>query len=64
MESSGSHLMGKKCARTLSDLENMCWVCESPFDESKPVRPYKKEEEKEEIEIEEKTPKVKPQDFK
>jgi len=36
----------ENCARTLSDLENMCWVCEIPFDESKPVRPYKREEEK------------------
>jgi len=62
MESSGSHLMGKKCARTLSDLENMCWVCESPFDESKPVIPYKKEEEK--VEVEEKIRKEKIQDYK
>ena len=35
-----------KCANALSDLENACWVCEAPFDESKPVRlPEKKEEE-------------------
>ena len=35
-----------KCAHALSDLENACWVCEVPFDESKPVRlPEKKEEE-------------------
>ena len=34
------------CARTLSDLENMCWVCSAPFDESKPVKPYKRDEEK------------------
>ena len=36
-----------KCSEALSNLENACWVCETPFDESKPVRlPEKKEEEK------------------
>ena len=40
-----------KCARALSDLENICWVCESPLDQSKPVQ--KEQEELEEIEIEE-----------
>jgi hypothetical protein len=29
------------CSETLSDLENMCWVCNEPFDESKPTRPHK-----------------------
>ena len=33
------------CANTLEDLENACWVCETPFDETKPVKPYKREEE-------------------
>jgi len=34
-----------KCTDALSNLENACWVCETPFDESKPVRlPEKKEE--------------------
>ena len=33
-----------KCAQTLSDLENACWVCEAPFDELKPVKLYKEEE--------------------
>ncbi|TXT53696.1 MAG: membrane protein of unknown function [Promethearchaeota archaeon] len=28
----------QKCSETMSDLENACWVCETPFDESKPVR--------------------------
>jgi hypothetical protein len=28
----------EKCARTLSTLENACWVCDIPFDESKPVK--------------------------
>ncbi|MFX1405566.1 MAG: hypothetical protein ACFFBW_01285 [Promethearchaeota archaeon] len=27
-----------KCSEALTNLENACWVCESPFDESKPVR--------------------------
>jgi len=26
------------CVKALSDLENACWVCKSPFDPSKPVR--------------------------
>ena len=26
-----------KCSDALSDLENACWVCETAFDESKPV---------------------------
>ena len=34
-----------KCSEALSNLENACWVCETPFDESKPVKPFKKEEE-------------------
>ena len=34
-----------KCSDVLSDLENACWVCETPFDESKPVKLPEKEEE-------------------
>ena len=34
-----------KCAQALANLENACWVCETPFDESKPVRLPEKEEE-------------------
>ena len=26
------------CVNALSDLENACWVCKSPFDPTKPVR--------------------------
>lgn len=26
----------EKCARALTNLENMCWVCETPIDSSKP----------------------------
>ena len=35
-----------KVNAVLSDLENACWVCETPFDESKPVKLPEKEEEK------------------
>jgi len=41
-----------KCCDALTTMENACWVCESPFDESKPVKPYKKEEK--EVLVEEK----------
>lgn len=34
----------KKCSTALADLENACWVCELPFDESKPVKLSKKDE--------------------
>ncbi|KKM81536.1 hypothetical protein LCGC14_1328740 [marine sediment metagenome] len=44
----------EKCARTLSNLENMCWVCNTPFDVTKPSKPYKKEEERVKIEEKEK----------
>jgi len=30
-----------KCSEELSNQENMCWVCNDPFDESKPMRPDK-----------------------
>jgi len=30
-----------KCSESLSNLENACWVCNTPFDESKPTTPYK-----------------------
>lgn len=48
-----------KCSDSLVDLENMCWVCNSPFDEFKPITPFKKEKEAEIVEIKssEKTPK-------
>ncbi|MFX1340851.1 MAG: hypothetical protein ACFFDK_19730 [Promethearchaeota archaeon] len=39
-----------KCSDTLANLENACWVCGTPFDESKPVKLPKKN--KDEIEIE------------
>lgn len=52
----------EKCARALTDLENVCWVCDTPIDISKPTKPYK-EEEAEEKDIIKKTPK-KPKNHK
>ncbi len=37
------------CARALTNLENMCWVCDVPIDYSKPVKPYKDEVERLEV---------------
>ncbi|GAH31877.1 unnamed protein product, partial [marine sediment metagenome] len=34
----------KKCVEALTNLENACWVCNAPLDESKPTKPYKKVE--------------------
>ncbi|MHA2473781.1 MAG: hypothetical protein ACXAES_11165 [Promethearchaeota archaeon] len=31
-----------KCSVSLSNLENACWVCNTPFDESMPSKPYEK----------------------
>jgi hypothetical protein len=28
------------CANALTNLENACWVCNTPFDDSKPSKPY------------------------
>ncbi|MFX1572331.1 MAG: RING finger protein [Promethearchaeota archaeon] len=47
----------EKCARTLSNLENACWVCNTPIDKSKPIKPYKKREDVEDIPISEEIPK-------
>ena len=33
----------ENCARTLTDLENVCWVCNAPIDASKPIKPYMEE---------------------
>ncbi len=32
-----------KCAKAMIDLENMCWVCNTLIDPSKPSKPYEKE---------------------
>lgn len=34
-----------KCSEALSNLENMCWVCETPFDESKSIKKEKDSDE-------------------
>lgn len=47
----------QKCARTLSNLENACWVCESPFDKSKPVKLLPKSEKEDRTLKTHKTPK-------
>ncbi len=33
-----------KCSEALSNLENQCWACNVPIDESKPIKPFEKEE--------------------
>jgi len=32
-----------KCANAMIGLENMCWVCNTPLDPSKPSKPYEKD---------------------
>jgi hypothetical protein len=44
----------EKCAHALTNLENVCWVCDMPFDKSKPSKPFEKAEEEKDIEISEK----------
>jgi len=34
----------EKCARALTDIENVCWVCNTPIDTTKPIKLYKKDE--------------------
>lgn len=34
-----------KCSSLLAEQENACWACETPFDESKPIKPMEKTEE-------------------
>jgi len=33
----------QNCAQALIEIENVCWVCDSQIDDSKPFTPYKKE---------------------
>ena len=35
----------ENCAKAIINMENACWACNQPLDESKPSKPYKKEEE-------------------
>ncbi len=46
----------QNCAKHLSNLENQCWVCDTPFDESKPSKPYLIE--KDDIILEDKVTKI------
>ena len=34
-----------KCSNALSDLENVCWACNTPIDSSKPYTPFETEDE-------------------
>ena len=34
-----------KCSNALSDLENVCWACNTPIDISKPSLPFEIEDE-------------------
>ncbi|MFX1502428.1 MAG: hypothetical protein ACFFDH_15815 [Promethearchaeota archaeon] len=34
-----------KCSNALSNLENACWVCDTPFDESRPIQDHQVVEE-------------------
>lgn len=43
----------EKCAKAMMNLENVCWVCNTPFDQSKPSEPYLKEEEGPELKLSE-----------
>ena len=38
-----------KCSDALSNTENACWVCSTPFDDLKPTRPFEKETEEKEV---------------
>lgn len=48
----------EKCAHALTKLENACWVCNVPFDKSKPSKPFEKAEEEIGIEISDKVQKT------
>lgn len=41
----------KKCAHALSTQENACWVCHTPFDESKPSKPFEDQESEKEVDV-------------
>ncbi|MCK4380147.1 MAG: tetratricopeptide repeat protein [Candidatus Lokiarchaeota archaeon] len=34
----------ENCARAITDIENVCWVCDVPIDYLKPTKPYQEEE--------------------
>jgi len=41
----------EKCVQALSNVENACWVCNKPFDETKSSKPFKDAVEKSDIEV-------------
>jgi len=47
----------KNCSEALSDMENVCWACNSPIDPSKPVKSFEKEEEEVDVVVEKIAPK-------
>jgi len=49
----------EKCYTALTDLENVCWACDTALDETKPVKPFISKEEVIDLEISEK-PQKKP----
>ncbi len=40
-----------KCAQALSNLENICWACNAPIDQSRPIKPLEKEQVESEEEV-------------
>ena len=54
-----------KCSDALSNLENVCWVCNGPIDKTRPVKRFKPKEEEIKIQNEKKnTSKKFKKDFK
>lgn len=47
----------ENCARSISNLENACWVCNAPIDKSKPVKIEEREKEDIIVKDSKKTPK-------
>ena len=41
----------QKCVKVLTDMENICWACDKPLDQSKPIK-LEKNVFSEELEIE------------
>jgi hypothetical protein len=50
----------EKCAKELVKIDNMCWGCSGPIDESMPIKPIKQEDEDVVVDITQGKPKKKP----
>jgi hypothetical protein len=50
----------EKCARELVKIDNMCWGCSGPIEESMPIKPIKQEDENIVVDIAKGKPKKKP----